>query len=39
MPIGFEGPSEGSYDQADEDFADQPRPATGGTGGEGPGQS
>jgi hypothetical protein len=38
MPIGFEGPSEGGFDPADEGFADDPRPATGGTGGEGPAQ-
>jgi len=39
MPIGFEGPSEGGFDQADEPYAANPRPAPGGTGGEGQGQS
>lgn len=39
MPIGFEGPSDSGFDQADEGFADQPRPAPSGTGGEGPAQT
>ena len=39
MPIGFDGPSDSGFDQADGGFAANPRPATGGTGGEGPAQS